>query len=243
MSPKFLAALTLLAHLAAVSAQEWSRVVVTDFYTDVLYNPPEAWHSGSNTACATVDHYTSTVNASATVNFVGKCAVSRIGSIPRIYVPPEGDRIAIYGMNNNESGVLDVQVDDEAVYALNLWNPTVTCGLFVDYYLGGNSSHTLTLTLRSPDDVFNNTVDGVTEGHIETPVLHLTDIVCVPLPVVYHDDGLIFTSTDTGFRSPLPQSPLRHPQTGPHWRAISPRTRATRTSLPLLLGQSAASSA
>lgn len=72
MSPMFLAVLPLLASLATVFAQAESEVVVVDFYTGVHYNPPDAWHSGSNSACSTVDHYTTEVNATATISFVGE---------------------------------------------------------------------------------------------------------------------------------------------------------------------------
>ena len=49
-----------------------------DFYTDVLYSPPEAWHTGTNEACQTDDHFTAEVNASATINFVGECPSRRV---------------------------------------------------------------------------------------------------------------------------------------------------------------------
>lgn len=105
-------------------------------------------------------------------------------------------------MNNDESGVLDIQADNQSVYALNLWSSTVKCGLFVDYYLG-NGSHTLTLTLRGVDAVINSTVDGVTEGPVQTPVLHLTDIVCVMLVVVYRARLIICSNR---YWVPLPAS-------------------------------------
>ncbi|KIP02546.1 hypothetical protein PHLGIDRAFT_16479 [Phlebiopsis gigantea 11061_1 CR5-6] len=157
MFPSPLAALPLLASLVAmVAAQETSELVVVDFYTDVLYSPPEAWHTGTNAACQTVDHFTAEVNASATINFVG-------------------DRISVEGMHNNASGVLFVQVDDMTPYALNLWSDNVECGLFVDYFLG-NGSHTMTLTLHNIDEILNTTLGEENEGSIVTPVLHLTNI-------------------------------------------------------------------
>ena len=86
MFPKPLAALSFLATLAGMAvAQGTSELVVVDFYTGVHYDPPEAWHTGTNEACQTVDHFTAEVNASATINFVGECAVFRI-----MYGDPHG---------------------------------------------------------------------------------------------------------------------------------------------------------
>lgn len=75
MFPSPLAALTVLAGLAARAAAQQTDVAVSvDFYTDVMYSPPDAWHSELNSACNTVDHYAATENASATIQFVGTSA-------------------------------------------------------------------------------------------------------------------------------------------------------------------------
>lgn len=56
---------------ALVTAQGLDSVVSVDFYSGVLYNPPNAWRSEFSSACGTVDFFTTTVNASATLNFEG----------------------------------------------------------------------------------------------------------------------------------------------------------------------------
>ena len=56
-----------------VVAQDTSELVIVDLFTDVIYNPPEAWHAGTNEACQTFDYFTAEVNAFATINFVGEC--------------------------------------------------------------------------------------------------------------------------------------------------------------------------
>ena len=63
--PPLDAALALLSALAGAAAE--NAVQSIDFYTEVLYNPPEAWSAvASDGSCGTTDHFTSTVNASAT---------------------------------------------------------------------------------------------------------------------------------------------------------------------------------
>ena len=70
VSTSAVAALALLSALAGAAAE--NAVQSIDFYTEVLYNPPEAWSAvASDGSCGTTDHFTSTVNASATINFVG----------------------------------------------------------------------------------------------------------------------------------------------------------------------------
>ncbi|KIP02536.1 hypothetical protein PHLGIDRAFT_290849 [Phlebiopsis gigantea 11061_1 CR5-6] len=164
MFPSPLAVLPLLASLSAiVAAQETSELMVVDFHTDVLYSPPEAWHTGTNAACQTVDYFTAEVNASATINFVG-------------------NRISVAGMRNNASGALFVQVDNMMPFAFSLWSKDVSCGLFVDYFLR-NGSHTMILTLHNVNETLNPSVDEENEGSIVTPVLHLTNIeYWVPQP-------------------------------------------------------------
>lgn len=85
MFSEIFAALPLLMSLAAVSvaqdsipAGSDSLPVQVDLYEDVIYNPPDAWHSGSNSTCGpdtTVDHFTAEVNATATFNFVGEWVI------------------------------------------------------------------------------------------------------------------------------------------------------------------------
>ena len=68
--PVALLSLALAGLYGGVAAQD-SQAVAIDFYTDVLYSPPEAWHTAIDSSCGTVDHYTSQINASATISFVG----------------------------------------------------------------------------------------------------------------------------------------------------------------------------
>lgn len=67
---------------------------------------------------------------------------------------------------------MSVLVDNEEPYNGNLYSADVECGLFVDYYLG-NGTHNMTIQLVGKSD-------NVTEGEAITPVMHLTDIMCVP---------------------------------------------------------------
>ena len=62
----------LLAGFAAGQTGPTSEAFSVDFYTDVLYDPPVAWQSLINNNCGGTDTSTSTVNASATINFVGE---------------------------------------------------------------------------------------------------------------------------------------------------------------------------
>ncbi|GJE92872.1 SKG6 domain-containing protein [Phanerochaete sordida] len=145
------------AHLLTGAAAQSAEAVSIDFYTDVLYSPPEAWSSGINSACGGVDHWTTTINASAKITFVG-------------------DRIQVYGVQNNASGVLGMIIDDQEPQELNLWSNDVECNLYVDWFLG-NGTHTLTLTLVGIDPVVSTTPLPGNEEGVTSPVLHLTDIV------------------------------------------------------------------
>lgn len=59
------------AHLLTGAVAQSAEAVSIDFYTDVLYSPPEAWNSVINSACGGIDHWTTTINASAKITFVG----------------------------------------------------------------------------------------------------------------------------------------------------------------------------
>lgn len=144
------------AHLLTSVAAQSSEPISIDFYTDVLYNPPDAWTSGINSNCG-MDHWTAEVNASARINFVG-------------------NRIQVSGVQNNASGIMQMVMDDQPPQELNLWSKDVECNLFVDWYLG-NGTHTLTLTLLGLDPIVAGTPLPGNEAGATAPVMHLTDIV------------------------------------------------------------------
>lgn len=66
---KLLGLLSVLAASALVAAQDSGTPI--DFYTEVLYAPPSAWHSSLNDPCGAIDHYTTDPNAYLQVNFTG----------------------------------------------------------------------------------------------------------------------------------------------------------------------------
>lgn len=56
----------------SLGAKAEDTAVVVDFFTDIRYDPPDAWFSQLNDPCSTVDHYTAQINASASLTFVGE---------------------------------------------------------------------------------------------------------------------------------------------------------------------------
>ncbi|EKM52663.1 uncharacterized protein PHACADRAFT_261244 [Phanerochaete carnosa HHB-10118-sp] len=64
--------LLLLATVFAGVAAQSDQAVALDF-SDVIFNPPEVWHSALSNECGPggTDHYTVQMNASAQFNFVG----------------------------------------------------------------------------------------------------------------------------------------------------------------------------
>ena len=80
-----------------------------------------------------------------------------------------GDHFQINGMRNNASGIFEVIVDDQMPFELDLFSENVTCGLFVDYFLG-NGTHQVTVTLKGASS-------QVDEGHSSNPVMHLTEMM------------------------------------------------------------------
>ena len=71
-------------------------------------------------------------------------------------------------MQNNQSGVFMVLVDDQEPFELDLLSQNVSCELFVDYYLA-NGSHNVTLELRgwSRNAVgFTQRMPGLGDGEV-----------------------------------------------------------------------------
>lgn len=73
------------------------------------------------------------------------------------------------GIQNDMSGVLLVQMDDDEPFTTNLWSQNSTCGLFFQYNVN-NGTHTLTMTLLQADEF---------ESGSDQPVVHFTDITYV----------------------------------------------------------------
>lgn len=94
-----------------------------------------------------------------------------------------GNRIQISGMRNNKSGIIRVTIDDQQPYEGDLFLDDIQCSLFVDYYLG-NGTHNMTVELVGKSE-------NATEAGTITPVVHLTDIVCV-VRLVAHALDLTF---------------------------------------------------
>ena len=112
-----------------------------------------------------------------------------------------GNRIQISGMRNNKSGIFRVSVDDEQPYEGDLYLDDVECTLFVDYYLG-NGTHNMTIELLGKSL-------NVSEGVAITPVLHLTDIVCVALTLFRIDRVTKCQITGTGYPACLTTTTAR----------------------------------
>lgn len=53
-------------------AEAEDTAISVDFYTDVRYDPPDAWFTDTSDACSTVGHYTAQVNATVSVTFQGE---------------------------------------------------------------------------------------------------------------------------------------------------------------------------
>ena len=86
-----------------------------------------------------------------------------------------GNKVVVNGMRNNASGILQVEMDDEEPFTVNLWTPNVTCSEYFEYDVG-NGSHTMVLSLiETPADIASS------EGNLLEPVLHLTSITYVLL--------------------------------------------------------------
>lgn len=98
-------------------------------------------------------------------------------------------------MSNNASGVMRVQVDDLAPYEVSLWSRNVSCGVFVDQFLG-NGSHSMKLSLIGP-------ATSGSEGLSYTPVMHLMSIWCVwDFPLI----GRSADSRDRRYAIPQPSN-------------------------------------
>ena len=85
----------------------------------------------------------------------------------------------VSGMQNNASGIMQLVMDDQPPQELNLWSKDVECETFVDWYLGDNATHTLTLTLVGLDPIVAETPLPGNEAGATAPVMHLTSIVYV----------------------------------------------------------------
>ncbi|KAI0688004.1 hypothetical protein BC835DRAFT_339923 [Cytidiella melzeri] len=129
--------------------------VSVDFDTDVVFAPADAWHEEYNTACASDDHYTSVINATASLTFTG-------------------NRVQVSGLRNNNSGSFSITIDDMATHTYNLQSADVLCELFIDYFLD-LGTHNLTLSLSDVNQPAYSIYDGEIWG--TNLVLHLTDIV------------------------------------------------------------------
>lgn len=57
----------------AVKAED--TAIVVDLFTDVRYDPSDAWYSQLNDPCNMVDHFTAQINASASLSFTGEHVV------------------------------------------------------------------------------------------------------------------------------------------------------------------------
>ncbi|PSR79932.1 hypothetical protein PHLCEN_2v6833 [Hermanssonia centrifuga] len=150
---------------ASTSVLALDNVVAVDLQSDVLYLPSALdWQSTVDSPCGTPDYFTSVVNSTLIVSFIG-------------------NEVVVDGMQNNASGLLMVVIDDEEPFIKDLFSEDVTCGNFFTYELG-NGTHAMSLTLRGAS------VTG-DEGNTTQPVLHLTSITySIPLA----DDAAISTS-------------------------------------------------
>ncbi|PSR79931.1 hypothetical protein PHLCEN_2v6832 [Hermanssonia centrifuga] len=154
---------------ASTSVLAVDSVTAVDWQTDVLFLPSLNWKSTVDSPCGTPDYYTSTVNSTVIVPFIG-------------------NKVVVDGMQNNASGVLLVAVDDEEPFTQNLFSEDVRCGNLFTYELG-NGTHTMSLTLRGA------TVTG-NEGNTTQPVLHLTSITYY-VPLADNSESSAGTETAT----------------------------------------------
>ena len=73
-------------------------------------------------------------------------------------------------MQNSASGVLEVQVDNAEPFTVDLFAKNVTCGVFFEYDIGGNDTHTVFMSLFGPSPSILDPAPSL------QPVLHLSSI-------------------------------------------------------------------